>query len=201
MKFLTGLMAMVATVGLAASTQAAPIVSLVLTGGSFAMSGAGGTLNPAAFANMSVDGSYDGSTPAAVGTEASYAPTSIATFAYGSFGPVATYTQQTDSAGNGPYPGVTGDLTGNTLTLDLRSWTAYWNGTDFNQGAAGVVAMTDAGGNFTASWTAPVVGGAFNGQTGSWTMTGVAAVPEPMSMALVGSSLIGLIGLRRRLMA
>jgi hypothetical protein len=33
-------------------------------------------------------------------------------------------------------------------------------------------------------------------------MSGIAtAVPEPMSMALVGSSIIGLIGLRRRLMA
>lgn len=185
--------------------NAAPITSLTLTGGDFAMAGQGGTINPAAFASMSVDGTYDGSAPAAMGTEAEYAPTSIATFAFGGFGPVATYTQQTDSASNGPFPGVTGDLSGNNLTLDLRSWTAWWNGTDFNQGAAGVTATTDAGGNFTASWTAPVVGGPFNGQTGSWTITGTAGpvgstpeVPIPAAVWLFGSGLLGLVGVARR---
>jgi|GEM_PF-5858790 len=206
MKWIKGLATFAFVAGMAAGVQAAPITALTVTGGNFFMAGAGGPLTPAAFANMSVDGSYDGSAPAGTAaSEAPYAPTSIATFTFGFFGPVATYTQQTDSAAQGPYPGVTGDLTGTLLTLDLSSWTAWWNGTDFNQGGAAntaVTATTDGAGNFTATWSATVVGGAFNGQTGNWTLTGhAAAVPEPMSMALVGSSLVGLAGLRRKLMA
>ena len=166
------------------------------------MAGAGGALNPGALANMSVDGSYDGSAPATVGSEASYSPTSIATFEFGFFGPVATYTQQTDSEGQGPFPGVTGDLTGSALTLDLSSWTAWWNGTDFNQGGAAnsaVTTTTTGAGAFSATWSATVVGGAFDGQVGSWTLTGVATpVPVPAAAWLFGSGLIGLVGVARR---
>ena len=178
------------------TASAAPVTSLELTGGDFSMSGAGGPLIPAAYANMSVDGSYDGSAPISY-SGPDFIATSIATFQFGYFGPVAVYTQETDSAGNGPYPGVTGDLTGNTLTLDLRSWTAWWNGTDFNQGAAGVTATTDGTGNFTASWTAPVIGGPFNGQTGSWTIN-FCTVPVPAAAWLFGSGLVGLLAVSRR---
>ena len=190
--------------------NAAAITSLEITGGLFGLGAPpSDVINPAAFANMSVDGSYDGSAPpGGVGTEASYVPTSIATFAFGFFGPVAVYTQETDSVGNGPFPGVTGDLTGTTLTLDLRSWTAWWNGTDFNQGAAGVTATTDVAGDFTASWSALVVGGPFDGQTGNWVINGnVAAggpgpgpgpIPIPAAVWLFGSGLLGLVGVARR---
>ena len=183
--------------------NAAAITSLTVTGGNFFM-GFGGPITPTAFANMSVDGSYDGTAPpGGTGSEASYAASSIGTFIFGGFGPVAIYTQQTDSAGNGPFPGVTGDLTGNALTLDLRSWTAWWNGTDFNQGAGGVTATTDGAGNFTATWTALVVGGPFNGQIGNWTLNGTAAaagpvIPIPAAAWLFGSGLLGLVGVARR---
>ena len=185
------------------AASAAPITTLEITGGDFAMAGAGGTLNPAAFASMSVDGAtFDGSAPTATGSEASYAPTSIVTFAFGFFGPVATYTAASDGV-NGGFTPVTGDLTGSDLTLDLNSWTAYWNGTSFNQGASGVTATVDATGNFTASWTALVVGGAFNGQIGSWTITGTTdapttVIPVPAAVWLFGSGLIGLAGVARR---
>jgi hypothetical protein len=199
MKLLYGLAAIAAVVVVAATAQAVPISSLTVTGGNFFMAGAGGTLHPAAFANMSVDGSYDGSVPTAPGTEADYVTTSIATLQFGFFGPVAVFTEPSDSAGNGPFPGVTGDFTGNTLTLDLRSWTAYWTGTDFNQGANNVVAIID-GANYTATWTSTVVGGPFNGQVGHWTLTGSTpcCIPEPRSLSLVGSSLLGLAGVARR---
>ena len=184
------------------AANAAPITTLTITGGDFAMAGAGGAINPAAFADMSVDGStFDGSAPTATGSEAFYATTSIATFAFGFFGPVATYTAATDGVSSGFTP-VTGELTGSDLTLDLNSWTAYWNGTSFNQGASGVATTVDASGNFTASWTALVVGGAFNGQTGSWSITGTTdappAVPVPAAVWLFGSGLLGLVGVARR---
>ena len=186
----------------AGAANAAPISSLTLTGGDFAMAGAGGTINPAAFANMSTDGSFDGSAPTATGSEAFYATTSVGTFAFGFFGPVAIYTAATDGI-NGPFPGVTGDITGSTLSLDLSSWTAYWNGTSFNQGSATptVTSYNAATGDFTAEWTALVVGGAFNGQTGSWSITGnaaVSAVPVPAAAWLFGSGLLGLVGVARR---
>ena len=181
--------------------SAASITSLNVTGGEFFM-GFGGPITPTAFANMSVDGSYDGSAPpGGTGSEASYAASSIGTFIFGGFGPVAIYTQETDSAGNGPFPGVTGDLTGTTLTLDMRSWTAWWNGTDFNQGANNVTATTDGSGNFSATWTALVVGGPFNGQIGNWTLNGTAAaavIPVPAAAWLMGSGLLGLVGVARR---
>ena len=189
--------------------SAAAITSLEVTGGTFALGVPTATdpLNPAAFANMSVDGSYDGSIPSSIGTsESDYVPTSIVTFNFSIFGPVGVFTQQTDSVGNGPFPGVTGDLTGNALTLDMRSWTAFWNGTDFNQGAAGVTATTDASGNFNTTWSAVVVGGAFDGQIGYWSLNGVAKaestpppeVPVPAAAWLMGSGLLGLVGVARR---
>jgi len=182
------------------AANAAAIDSLEITGGSFAMAGAGGTINPAAFANMTIGG-YDGSAPAAAGaTEADYTALSIATFTFGFFGPVGIYTAETDGVNSG-FAAPTGDLTGSDLSLDLSSWTAYWNGTSFNQG--GMINTTvDGSGNFTASWTAEVIGGAFNGQIGSWEITGTvtapAEVPVPAAVWLFGSGLIGLAGIARR---
>lgn len=195
--------------------NAAALSSLELTGGNFVMAGAGGTINPAAFANMSVDGvTYDGSAPTFPGTEADYIATSIGTFQFGFFGPVAIYTAETDGVDSG-FAAVTGDITGGNLSLDLSSWTAYWK-SSFNQGSSSdmapgsvcvgttcstAIATTyDAGtGDFTASWSAVVVGGPFNGQLGQWDITGnVSAVPVPAAVWLFSSGLIGLIGLAKR---
>jgi len=196
------------------AASAAPITQLTITGGDFAMAGAGGTINPAAFADMTVGG-YDGSAPLATGTEADYAPVSIATFAFGFFGPVSIYTAETDGLNSG-FAAPTGDITGNNLTLDLSSWTAYWNGTSFNQGSSSdlvpntvcvgpacstAIATTydSVTGDFTATWDAVVVGGAFNGQLASWSITGTAsAVPVPAAVWLFGTGLLGLAGIARR---
>ena len=178
------------------AVSAAPISSLTLTGGTFDMAGAGGTITPGAFANMSVDGvTYDGSAPTTIGSEAFYATSSIGTFTFGFFGPVAIYTAA-------PFPAVTGDLIGSDLTLDLSSWTIFWGGWIFNQGTGGSLAATtydSVTGNFTADWSALFVGGPFDGQSGVWSITGNAqVVPVPTAVWLFGSGLLALAGVSRR---
>lgn len=180
------------------AVNAAAVTSLEITGGDFFMAGAGGPIAPGAHSVMTIGG-YDGAEPTAAATAAVYAPDSIGTFTFGFFGDVAIRTAENDGVNFGFAP-VTGDLTGNALSLDLSSWTAYWNGTSFNQGGV-VAATTDGAGNFTASWDALVVGGAFDGQIGGWTITGNAsasAVPVPAAAWLFGSGLLGLVGIARR---
>lgn len=182
--------------------SAAPISSLTLTGGSFTMAGAGGTINPGAFANMSVDGiSYDGAAPTMPCDENTMAQTSVGTFQFGFFGSVAIYTAETDGVNSG-FAAVSGDITDGALSIDLSSWTAYWCGTSFNQGTGGPLAATTFNtvtGDFTADWIAPVVGGAFDGQAGTWHITGNAQrVPVPAAVWLFGSGLLGLAGVASR---
>ena len=182
--------------------NATAINSMILTGGTFTLdAGSANIINPAAFANMSVDGSYDGSAPASIGTEASYVATSIATFELDSFGPVALYTAETDGI-NGPFPGVTGDVTGGNLTLDLSSLTAWWNDNTFNVGSGGSITATtyDAvTGDFTANWSAVTGGGPKAGIVAEIFITGnVQVVPVPAAVWLFGSGLLALAGVSRR---
>ncbi len=197
--------------------NATVIDSLEITGGSFDMSGAGGVLSPGAFANMTIGG-YDGSSPgAAAADETSYADSSIATFTFGYFGPVAIYTAEADGVNSGFAP-VSGDIAGGNLTLDLSSWTIFWGGYSLNQGgssdmAAGSVCVNgncssaittsydEMTGSFTASWDAVIIGGTFNGQLGSWCIEGVVTaseVPIPAAVWLFGSGLVGLSGIACR---
>jgi hypothetical protein len=96
------------------------------------------------------------------------------------------------------------DATAGTISVDLSSWTAYWNGTNFNQGSAAATGTWDSGtGAYNISWSSTVVGGPFNGQTGNWSLQGVAAVPEASTygMMLAGLGLVGFAVRRRKLMA
>lgn len=91
-----------------------------------------------------------------------------------------------------------------TITVDLSSWTAYWNGTNFNQGSSAASGTWDAmTGAYSIAWSSTVVGGPFNGQTGNWSLQGVAAVPEASTygMMLAGLGLVGFAVRRRKLMA
>jgi len=195
------------------AVNSATINSLEITGGTLEMSGIIGTLNPAAFSNMTIGG-YDGSEPLAAGTEASYISTSIATLEWGVLGPAAVYTAQEDGIYITNAPAVSGDITDNILTLDLSAWTLYWIGTSINVGSSSslisdpecnsnctspIVTTYNANdGTFTASWDGLMVGGAHNGGLTQWNITGnVSVVPIPAAAWLFGSGLIGLIGLTR----
>lgn len=107
----------------------------------------------------------------------------------------------------GPAIGGTVDAATNSITVDMSNWTAFWNGTNFNQGAPSVIGTWNSGtGAFNIAWSSTVVGGPFNGQTGNWSLQGMAAaapVPEASTygMMLAGLGLVGFAVRRRKLMA
>jgi hypothetical protein len=88
--------------------------------------------------------------------------------------------------------------TGGTLSGQITAWVAQWNGQSFNQGTpkpngtlpAPTTALTGtydaATHGFTLAWKSLIVGGPFNGFTGSWHLAGT-FVPAAGSS---GSSLL-----------
>jgi hypothetical protein len=87
------------------------------------------------------------------------------------------------------------------LSVDLTSLFDNWNGNNFNQGANPVTGTASGGstGTFTASWTSLINGGPFNGQTGTYNVTGTySVVPIPAAAWLMGSGLVGLATVARR---
>lgn len=81
--------------------------------------------------------------------------------------PVCTYTAQTG------VDGVTHNLPNVDLvagTADLGAFYAFWNGTEFNQGSTTASVIDNFDGTYKFFWSSLIVGGAFNGKTGDWTM-------------------------------
>lgn len=132
---------------------------------------------------------------------------SIAAFNFGSAW-VNTFTApsstQTGVGGGGLAPVFTGTLTDGAFTMDMSSFFANWNGTDFNQGNTSVAGTLSncslTGCDYTMGWQSLIVGGSFNGNIGTWALSGtIAAVPEASTygMMIAGLGLVGFVARRR----
>ncbi len=235
MKFAMTKIAALALMSVASTAALAiPVTSISVTGGTFQMPGFSGIIPYANFGTGSTNtvGYHNGSGGASVANTA-FDPAGTVGFYFGAGVPgstqktVNTYTAATNmgdlgsAAGTIPGgPAVTGNATsftnGATFNVDMSSFFANYNGTDFNQGsgknAVGVADGSFATGtlsgcagntcNYSIGWSSYIVGGPFDGNTGIWTMTGttVAAVPEASTygMMLAGLGLVGGMVARRR---
>jgi len=185
-----------------------------VTSGSFGMGffTGGGYIPVTAFGTGAADitDAYNApgwNTSTAQGPNAGAAPGSIASFAFGA-ADVNTYTAaaatQAGVAGGGPAPVFNGTFTNGAFAMDMSSFFANWNGTDFNQGNASVAGTlsncTATSCDYTMSWQSLIVGGSFNGNTGSWVLNGtIAAVPEASTygMMAAGLAMVGFVARRR----
>lgn len=205
----------VALAGASVSAYAVPTV-MEVTGGQFGMGffTGGGFLPITAFGSGAADitDQYNlaGWNTSVAQPSGVAAPGSIASFTFGTGAndQVNTFTApasgQAGVAGGGPFPVFTGSLVNGATTMDMSSFFANWNGTEFNQGSsAAALTLSGCGAtscNYSMAWTSAIVGGPFNGQTGSWKLTGtIAAVPEASTygMMIAGLGLVGFVARRR----
>lgn len=196
---------------LSSSVNAAPITQLTLTGGVFSMGTSGDEIMPGEFANMTVGGYTGGER-----IDADLAVNSIGFFQWSTFGPMLISTRAADSFSSGFRP-LTGDITDGELTLDLDSWTAWYNGVFYNQGASdrcaigtGDIVATCSSGNavttydavtgaYTADWSAVFTDSSLNTNIATWHIEGtVSAVPVPAAVWLFGSGLVGLFAVSKQ---
>jgi len=213
MKFnMTKMAAGLVLAGFAVAANAATVTSMTITSGTFAMDD---PLDINAFtyinANTNLVGGYIGTSLNSVTATALNAG-DIVSFSFFNK-PVHTYTALTNlgdtntAAGTqtgGPVP--TGDITGATMTMDMSSWFANWNISDFNMPGT-------ATGSVVSGWRNTAM--TFPGLVPLWVVRStfhrlldvaghaVAAVPEASTygMMLAGLGLVGFAVRRRKLMA
>jgi hypothetical protein len=171
-------------------------VSLSITGGSFNMAGVGGAAISPGPGQPIVAGIYQGT---------GVPGDSLTSFSFFG-GPVNTFTAASAPGGvpGGPVPTGSVDDVAGTISMDLSSFIAFWNGTFFNQGNAASGSYNAVTGAYDLSWSRLIVGGPFSGFTGAWTINGIATVaaapvvPLPAGVWLLGVGLAGVLGLARR---
>jgi len=240
MKFtMTKIAAGLVLVAASMSAQAVVVQSASVTGGTFEMPGfTVSPINYVAYGTGAADliGYHNGSGGSTIANTA-FDPAGTVAFYFGAGVPgstaktVNTYTASSNMGDTGSAagtipggPAVTASATsfanGATISFDLRSFFANYNGTDFNQGSGkdavgnldgsfATGTLSNCSGNtcdYSIGWSSYIVGGPFDGNTGVWTMTGtaVAAVPEASTygMMLAGLGLVGgMVARRRKLMS
>jgi hypothetical protein len=104
-----------------------------------------------------------------------------------------------NQAPGGPIPTALLDNVAHTIQVDLSAFTWFWNEQNYNQGDANVVGTWNpVTGVYHIAWDSPFIGFAFDGLVGQWTMTGVAAIPEPGTYAQMLAALVLMAPLMRR---
>ena len=172
----------------ATTVHAASLASLVITSGTFQMgvfTPVANTITDFSGANL-IAGAIAPTFDTAVSHSSAQASSPIAWDFNGGGTWVNTFTTAVSS----------GDETGGAMTGTINI-TDNWNTTNFDQG--GAFTGTGDGSNFDINWTSLIVGGPFDGQTGTYNVSGTySVVPVPAAAWLFGSGLLGLVGVARR---